>query len=365
MSSGTAAPLQAQPTTWFRRVRGLAGGSLGVAAGFALAAALVFSPIFVTPFPVLLGRTLFLATVLLLVFLGVQQLPERYFPRLVPRWLVTVLAVAVAAPLTTFGIYLVSVGGDLHSLLESEPRMTGFVLIAGTGLVLGMIVALAAQLREREARAKSLALTLELERARLERQALDARLALMTAQIEPHFLFNTLANVQALVEAGSPRAAPVLQSLIGYLRAAVPRLHEGEPRLGRELALVRAYLELMVMRMPDRLRYRIAFDPALESLRFPSMALLTLVENAVRHGLDPSESGGEVEVGARRDTETGLVHLWVADTGVGMSESAAPGTGLTNLRERLIGTFGSRAELRLAENEPRGLRAEIVIPPNP
>src|SRR5262249_21315654 len=137
--------------------------------------------------------------------------------------------------------------------------------------------------------ARAQELKFALERSTLEKQALDARLSLLQAQIEPHFLFNTLANVQELVESGSPRAAPVLQSLISYLRAAMPRLHDGEPTLGNEEDLVRSYLELMHMRMPDRLQVAIDVDPALRAQRFPSMALLTLVENAVRHGIDPSE----------------------------------------------------------------------------
>jgi hypothetical protein len=345
-----------------RVIASLNAGSLGVSIGFGLTAAVMFSPIFVS-FPVLLGRTLFLAMLLLLTFVGAQHLPERWLPPWLPRWLFTLVAVALAAPLGTFLIYLASVGGDLAAFLDSEPRVRGFILIAGAGLILGMIITLTAQVREREARARSQALQFELERSRLERQALDARLALLTAQIEPHFLFNTLANVQALVEGGSPRAAPVLQSLIAYLRAAMPRLHEADPTVGRELALVRAYLELMAMRMPDRLRHSLATDSSLDAEPFPSMALLTLVENAVRHGADPSESGADIEVGTRRDPATGALHLWVADTGPGLGEHAAPGTGLANLRERLLGLYGGRAELQLTENVPHGLRAEIVVRP--
>jgi signal transduction histidine kinase len=336
--------------------------SLGVAVGFAITAAVLFAPIFVVSLPVLLGRTLFLAMVLLLTFVGAQQLPERWLPHWLPRWLFTLLAVALAAPLATFAVYLVSVGGDVEAFLKSPPRITGFILIAGAALTLGMIITLTALLREREARARTLALQFELERSRLERQALDARLALLTAQIEPHFLFNTLANVQALVESGSPRAAPVLASLIAYLRASVPRLHAGEPLLGNEIALVQAYLELMRMRMPDRLSFELRTDPALAGARFPPMTLLTLAENAVRHGIDPAEDGGRIEVGCRRD-ESGALRVWVADTGRGMSEHAAPGTGLANLRERLQGFFGSKAELRLSENSPCGLRAEVVVRP--
>ena len=336
--------------------------SLAVAGGFALTAAIVFSPLFIIPFVELLGRTLLLAGVLLAVFALVRRLPQRWLPRWLPRWLLATVAVGLAAPLTTFALYLALVGGDVHALLSSEPRMTGFVLIAGSALVLGLVVTLSAQLREREARARSLALQVELARSRLERQTADARLAQLQAQIEPHFLFNTLANVQALVESGSPRAAPVLASLIQYLRAALPALHEREPDLGRELTRVSAYLELMRLRMPDRLEFALAVDPALHGLPFPPMALLTLVENAVRHGIDPSEAGGRIEVGAAREEAARQVRLWVADTGLGLSEHAAPGTGLANLRQRLQAQYGPRAELRLEENTPHGLRAEIVVP---
>jgi sensor histidine kinase YesM len=332
-------------------------GSLGVAIGFGITVAVVVSPLFVTPFPLLLARTLLVAMLLLAVYVGAQRWPESRLP----RWLLTTLAVALAAPLMTFAVSLGSVGGDLDELISSGPRMRGFGIIAFLALTLGLVITLAALLREREARARSLELQLELERSRLERQAADARLALLQAQIEPHFLFNTLANVQALVESGSPRAGPLLGSLIAYLRAAMPRLKEGPPTLGQELALVRAYLELMRMRMPDRLQWHIDAEPAFDTRPFPPLALMTLVENAVRHGIDPAEDGGRVEVGVAANDAGGL-RAWVADTGVGMAATARPGTGLTNLRERLAAQHGSAAQLLLSDMSPHGLRAEIVLP---
>ncbi|MDO8419522.1 MAG: histidine kinase [Rubrivivax sp.] len=362
MTTGPALDTAPAPAPLSRRVlASLNVGSLGVAIGFGVTAALMLSPLFVTPFVVLLGRSLFLALMLLLVFVAARELPERWLPTWLPRWLLTVLAVGVAAPLGTLLVYLVSVGGSVAAFVDSPARLTGFVIITGTALALGLLITFGALLREREARARSLTLELELQRSRLEKQALDARLALLQAQIEPHFLFNTLANVQALVESNSPRAADVLRSLVAYLRAAMPRLHDGQPTLGNELALVQAYLELMQMRMPDRLAYSIDATPDLHRLRFPAMAVLTLVENAVCHGIDPGCDGGRIEVGARR--EAGGCRLWVADTGVGLSEHATPGTGLANLRARLLGFFGAGAELRLSENTPRGLRAEIVWTP--
>jgi len=155
--------------------------------------------------------------------------------------------------------------------------------IAGCALAVGLLVAFGALVRERDALARSQALQFEIERGRLERQALDARLAVLTAQIEPHFLFNTLANVQALVDSGSPRAAPVLKSLIAYLRAAMPKLQEGGlSALSDELDLVRAYLDLMHLRMPDRLQ-REEF-------------LVTVHYEAKRAGLDPQLVLGLIQV---------------------------------------------------------------------
>ena len=341
--------------------------SVGIALGLGFLAAVALNPIFIVPFPVLLGRTLFLAMVLLLVYVGAGRALLWLLPARVPGWLrqtLQVIAVGLAAPLATLGTYLMSTGGDLWKFLDAPGRVLGFLWIAGVGLVTGLVITVGALLRERENQARQQALQFALERSTLEKQALDARLSLLQAQIEPHFLFNTLANVQALVEGGSPRAAPVLASLIAYLRAAMPRLQGGTPVLANEVALVRAYLELMQMRMPDRLQWRVDLPDALGTRRFPPMALLTLVENAVKHGIDPAMEGGRIEVGGRFEPDGGA-RLWVADTGIGMSPHAAPGTGLANLRDRLAAFYGARAELILSEGSdrpPHGLRAEILLP---
>jgi signal transduction histidine kinase len=329
-----------------------------IALGLAVLVATVLNPVFVTPFPVLLGRTLVIAMLLLLAFTvaGAWKLPVA-----VPRWLAQVLAVVIVAPLATFLVYVPSIASGALPMTH-EGFVMGYTFIAGTALVIGPLLALGALYRERDTQARSEALRFALERSTLEKQALDARLTLLHAQIEPHFLFNTLANVQALVESGSPRAAPVLRSLIAYLRAAMPKLSAEDATLGSEADLGRAYLELMHLRMPDRLAFAIDIPDALRRLAFPPMALLTLIENAIRHGIDPGEDGGRIDVRACRDATSGRVHVEVIDTGIGLAETAAPGTGLVNLRDRLRAFFGADARLDLHAVLPHGVRAEIVLP---
>ena len=153
----------------------------------------------------------------------------------------------------------------------------------------------------------------------------------------------------------------VLRSLTAYLRAAVPLLHESAATIERELQLVRPYLELMQMRMPDRLQYAINVDPSALQVRCPPTTLLTLVENAVRHGIDPSEEGGRIDIDIDRRGERCLVR--VTDTGAGLHQSVnGLGTGLTTLRERLQLIFGDAAELRLVAGAPRGVTVEVDMP---
>ena len=187
-------------------------------------------------------------------------------------------------------------------------------------------------LKQRDTFARDQALAFELERSQLERKALDARLRLLQAQVEPHFLFNTLANVQALVDAGSPQASSVLKSLIAYLRAAVPRMHEPATTMGQELDLVRVP-GADADAHADRLQFALHIEPAANQLKCPPMTLLTLVENAVRHGIDPSEEGGRIEVDVwLRDDRC---RVRVTDTGVGLKATGSGlGTGLSTLRER-------------------------------
>ena len=336
-------------------LRALTPRAIGLTLGLSVLCAVVLNPIFEVPFTVLLGRTLFVGFATLVA----RSAASQWRQRVVPPWVLQSLAVLLAAIVATLAAYLLATGGDLVAVLKHEGRVQGFILISGTATIVGLMLALGALERQRDSEAKAMNLQLALQQSQLERHAADARLALLTAQVEPHFLFNTLANVQALVETGSPRAPEVLRSLIAYLKAAMPRLDEGDGRLGREINLVRSYLELMHLRMPDRLRFTVDIDPSLQGLPCPPMLLLTLVENAVRHGIDPSETGGTIVVAARRDDVR--VRLSVRDDGVGMGDAAQPGTGLRNLRERLAAFYGDSARLELTEVAPHGLLAEILL----
>lgn len=324
----------------------------------AVLGAIALNPVTLNPFVEVLGEALFVGMVLLFGFTIAGAWPQR----VLPRWVAQVLAVTLGAALSPLVVQMLSVGGDFAAFAASRPMVRGYVLVTFSAAVIGSLFALGALYRERDAQARAEALRFALERETLQRQAADARLQLMTAQIEPHFLLNTLANVQQLVESGSPQAVPVFRSLIAYLRAAMPRLHQQGATLGDEERLVRAYLELMLMRMPDRLAFTVEIEPALRGLVFPQMGLLTLVENAIRHGIDPSEAGGRIEVGARRDAAGGGLHLWVADSGVGLADDAGSGTGLRNLQERLVACFGPSASVTLAAQAPRGARADIRVP---
>jgi sensor histidine kinase YesM len=296
--------------------------------------------------------------VVLLAFGLFEQWPRR-LPKWLARWALQVVAVGLMVPVTVFLFYKLGTAAGAPEFWDVPKRMNGFMLMAFSGTLVAPWTALAALLRQREAKAEKQAYEFELERTEMARQALDAHMRLLTAQAQPHFLFNTLANVQALVEAGSPRAPQLLQSLTDYLRAAVPRLDGSANTLGQELELVRAYLELMQMRMPDRLSFDLHIGAGVHLLRCPPMTLLTLVENAVQHGIDPSEEGGCIVVRADLIGD-GRCRLSVTDTGVGLQATGhGMGTGLAALRERLHWAYGASATLDLSEVEPHGVQVVI------
>lgn len=192
----------------------------------------------------------------------------------------------------------------------------------------------------------------------------ELRLGALQAQVEPHFLFNTLASVRALVRQDAGRAEATLDALVDYLRATIPRLRDGgatlQSTLGEQLDLCARYLELMRLRTADRLRYVIEADAALRALPYPPLLLITLVENAVKHGVEPKPGAGCIRV--RAWTADGTLHVGVVDDGAGLQPGVGGGMGLANVRDQLAARFGNRASLRLTGVAGGGAEAEIRTP---
>lgn len=224
-----------------------------------------------------------------------------------------------------------------------------------TGLVVG-VCAYHSDTRE----AADTLLRAQIDRASLDGELMQAQLQLLRAQIEPHFLFNTLSVVRALSRNDRASTVAMLDHLIRYFAAALPRLRESEVPLAQELELVDAYLAIYRARMGARLSYRIAVAEGLGQLRIPSMMLLTLVENAIKHGVSPLVEGGLIHVSA--SCEHNRLLLKVADSGRGLDARHGHGTGLPNIRQRLLLMYGNEAELTLRAAEPRGMVASICMP---
>ncbi|MDC8757392.1 sensor histidine kinase [Janthinobacterium fluminis] len=294
-----------------------------------------------------------------------------------PGWKTLALIVLAAVPLAQsagmalFGALMgvkVTRSASLTSLSAIAPKdlsMLLFTLVACAGGLLFFAN------KEKIARLEALAAA---EKARAEtvaRQALQAQLQLLQAQIEPHMLFNTLANLQGLIGFDPERAQLLLDQLIQYLRATLRSSRAQTTTLAQEFSLMQAYLGLMSVRMGQRLSYTVQLPDALRALAVPPMLLQPLVENAIQHGLEPNIAGGHIAVSAAREGQT-LV-LTVSDNGLGLGlglQPAAParqGThvGLSNIRERLQALYAEQASFTLTDGAPAGAVARLTLPLNP
>jgi LytS/YehU family sensor histidine kinase len=198
------------------------------------------------------------------------------------------------------------------------------------------------------------------ESAALDADVKRARLQLLRAQIEPHFLFNTLATVRTLARIDPGAAIDMIDNLMRYLSEALPKLRQEESSLADELQLIDAYLKIHQIRMGKRLSYELQIPEQLAAERIPTMILLTLVENAVKHGINPAVDGGMIRVTATRE-QAALV-LRVTDSGQGLAATDGFGMGLANIRRRLTMLYGDRAVLSLARAATRGVVATVSIP---
>ena len=193
-----------------------------------------------------------------------------------------------------------------------------------------------------------------------EKQALEANLRLLQAQIEPHFLFNTLTSIESLDDT-DPQSAKAMQlNLIEYLKATLVKARAEETTVGQETTLIRAYLDMFKVRMGERLRYHMDVSEETKNMPFPSMLVQPIVENAIKHGLEPMIEGGAIFINVRK--MGGVIRWEMMDTGCGMSETSDFGVGLSNIMERLESLYDGKAQLIMEDNRPSGLKVTLEVP---
>ena len=228
------------------------------------------------------------------------------------------------------------------------------------GIVFGTIITYFITSRETISTTKVLVQEERIKRLTSEKRAVESNLRLLQAQIEPHFLFNTLSNILSLLETDLKKGKYMLEDLIHYLRTSLSQTRSDTTTIGQEIEMIRSYMNIFKVRMGDRLQYQIDVPDNMKDIPFPPMLIQPLVENAIKHGLEPKIEGGDVFIRGEENKET--LRLEIVDTGVGFYEESDPGTGLSNIRERLQSIYGDKSSLILEDNQPCGLKAIIEVP---
>ncbi|GJI93723.1 histidine kinase [Duganella caerulea] len=280
-----------------------------------------------------------------------------------PRLLFNTSLVAVSVVLGLgVGNALLS-GKSIMQLMANRSVLTQSLVVAAAVALMMYLVNRGAEQRVAQALEKARQQELMASSARM---LAEARLRALQAQIEPHFLYNTLANVVSLIGPQPAKAQHMLERFIDYLRASLAVSRSEEATLGSEARLIAAYLDVLAVRMGERLRYRIEVPDRLRQFAIAPMLLQPVVENAISHGLEPKVEGGEIVVSAVEMGEHLCVQI--SDTGVGlggtMSAKPGGGVGLSNLRERLRSLYGGAARVELLENQPCGMMVRLMLPLN-
>ena len=270
-------------------------------------------------------------------------------------------AILVAAALTigtVLGSYIGSFLSGLNpaTLFERHSLLQLLFL----GVMFGSIITYFFSSREQIAESQAQAQEEKIKRLTIEKKAAEANLKLLQAQIEPHFLFNTLSNVLSLLDTEPKKGKSMLVDFIQYLRSSLSKIRVQSATLGQEMEMIQAYLNIFKVRMGDRLQYKIDMPENLKTITFPPMLIQPLVENAIKHGLEPKIDGGEIYING--ETKDGRLRLEVIDTGDGFKGENNSGMGLSNIRERLQSLYGDSGRLILEENQPNGLKAIVEVP---
>jgi Histidine kinase len=353
--------MQDPSTTIENKLRGIRWLFLSVPlaiAGAMLAAYLVQDILFFEAWPALNIAFLLIGFAIVPVFSPAASLARK------------LVHIAVFAPLAAWFI-AVLIGAAFDRYYGNDLLQTFYVRFRGTlvaGLSAGVlyvaIVGAIVYLRTQHVSIANTRLSQAKQESDIARQLTETKLRLLQAQIEPHFLFNTLASAQQLASKGSPAAAALIGHLVHFLRTSIPAMRDERGALQREFEQINAYLAIMKTRMGDRLQFSVNAPPALAEFPLPPALLMTLVENAIKHGIEPARDGGRIDVMAESKGEE-LV-LTVADTGVGLvantEKEVGSGLGLANVSQRLQAIYGERATLALRENSPHGCVATLALP---
>ncbi len=278
--------------------------------------------------------------------------------------------IAILAPIAAVFIAIL-VGAALDRYYGNDLQQTFYLrfqatLVAGlsAGLLYAAIVGVIVYLRAQHVAVANRRLTSEKQQSDVSRQLIETRLRVLQAQIEPHFLFNTLASAQQLAQKGAPDAAKLIGHLVRFLRMSIPSMRDDKASLKQEFAQITAYLAIMQTRMGERLTFSVNADADLETVELPPALVMTLAENAIKHGIEPSAGGGRIDINA--SIKSGQLVVTVADTGVGLTSAAGKehggGMGLSNVAQRLQAIYGDVAQVRLQQNSPVGCIATLTLP---
>jgi sensor histidine kinase YesM len=284
-------------------------------------------------------------------------LARRYPELLVPRMVFGQLAVFGGVLLLTIAVYL-----KLFPLVMGREVYPGgqFSLVVRAWIIVAIIYGWLLMRDHADGQAERTSRLL-LETEAMATDIDRSELAMLEAQIEPHFLFNTLAHVKRMYRLRDSEAEQVLERLIDYLERALPALRRPDWKVGDELALVELYLNLIGQRFGERLRYTITAEPGARAMLLPALTIATLVENAVRHGVGPKAGLGTIDVSAVM--HDGHLHIAVVDNGVGIQQTSGKGLGLATVRARLRGYFGPKAHLVVGPGSTAGVNASIRVGP--
>jgi sensor histidine kinase YesM len=266
------------------------------------------------------------------------------------------LVVIASAVGSLMGVVMVSFFGGTPLIFELS-----FVLpLIFSGILFGSMISYLFIYRQVIYATKMLVSEERIKRLTSEKKVLESNLKLLQAQIEPHFLFNTLSNILSLLDRDLEKSKSMMEDLIHYLRTSLSKTRQENTTIGQEMEMIRAYLNIFKVRMEDRLKYTIDIPDRINHLRFPPMLIQPLVENAIKHGLEPKIEGGEIFISGEEKGD--ILRLEITDTGLGLHGNGNSGFGLSNIKERLHSLFGDKGRLIFEENRPSGMKAVIEVP---